>query len=219
MVINNRQQTSLFQEEKKIKLSRSKIDLFLECPRCFYLDIKKGIKRPSGPPFLLNTAVDYLLKQEFDVYRARGTKHPLLTKYGIDATPIDHKDLGKWRHNFTGIQFLHTPTNLLIFGAIDDLWQNSKGEYIVVDYKATSKNVTTKVANDLWPGFLTQMEIYQWLLRKNGYTVSDTGYFVHCNAKKDRKAFDAKLEFDISLISYKGDASWIEPTLTDIRRV
>jgi hypothetical protein len=51
---------------KNWKLSRSKIDLFLECPRCFYLDNKLGLKRPPGYPFALNSAVDLLLKKEFD---------------------------------------------------------------------------------------------------------------------------------------------------------
>ena len=52
-----------------IKISRSKIDLFLECPRCFYLDVVKKIKRPPGFPFNLNNAVDMLLKKEFDRHR------------------------------------------------------------------------------------------------------------------------------------------------------
>src|SRR5579864_31554 len=79
------------------KLSRSKIDLFLECPRCFYFDRRLGVGRPPGFPFALNSAVDHLLKQEFDIYRASGEKHPLIKKYGVDAQPVAHKDLDKWR--------------------------------------------------------------------------------------------------------------------------
>src|SRR3972149_11102923 len=96
-------------DKKPFKLSRSKLELFTECPRCFYLDRKLGVGRPPGFPFALNSAVDALLKQEFDVYRANGTKHPLIEKYGIDARPIPHDDLNKLRHNFTGVQFLHEP--------------------------------------------------------------------------------------------------------------
>ncbi|MCK9438531.1 MAG: PD-(D/E)XK nuclease family protein [Bacilli bacterium] len=206
----------LYNPESKepFKLSRSKIDLFLECPRCFYYDRRLGTGRPPGFPFALNSAVDYLLKQEFDIYRANGENHPLIHKYGIDARPIPHEDLDNWRHNFTGIQFLHKPTNLLIFGAIDDLWQNSKGEYIVVDYKSTSKNEKIFELNKDWQiGYKRQMEVYQWLLRQNGYKVSDVGYFVYCNGITDRKAFDAKLEFDITLIPYTGNDSWIEKTI------
>src|SRR3989344_5692045 len=66
------------------KLSRSKIDLFLECPRCFYVDNKLGVARPPGFPFSLNSAVDKLLKKEFDTHRAKKTAHPLMKQYGID---------------------------------------------------------------------------------------------------------------------------------------
>ena len=200
--------------DEPFKLSRSKIDLFLQCPRCFYYDRKLGVGRPPGFPFALNSAVDHLLKAEFDIHRAKGTKHPLIEKYGVDATPVAHKDLDKWRHNFTGIQYLHELTNLLITGAIDDLWINSKSEYIVVDYKATSKDEEiTKLNKDWQGGYKRQMEVYQWLLRQNGYKVSDTGYFVYCNGKTDREAFDGKLDFDVTLIAYKGDDSWVEKTI------
>lgn len=199
------------------RLSRSKIDLFLECPRCFYLDRKLGVGRPPGYPFALNSAVDALLKQEFDVYRAKGANHPLIEKYGIDARPVAHKDLNKWRHNFTGVQHLHEPTNFLITGAIDDLWQNSKGEYIVVDYKATAKTEEITELNKDWHrGYKRQMEIYQWLLRRNGYSVSDTGYFVYCNGIADAEAFDQKLEFRVNLIPYKGGDGWVEKAIADI---
>lgn len=203
--------------DEPFKLSRSKIDLFLECPRCFYYDRRLGVGRPPGFPFALNSAVDHLLKLEFDIHRANGTRHPLIEKYGVDAQPIAHENLNQWRHNFTGVQYLHEPTNLLIFGAIDDLWENSKKEYIVVDYKATAKDGDITELNQGWHiGYKRQMEIYQWLLRKNGHTVSDMGYFVYCNGKIDRKAFDGKLEFDITLIPYAGNDSWIEKTIVKI---
>src|SRR4051812_34617747 len=60
----------------KWKLSRSKIELFTTCPRCFYMDNKLGVKRPSMPSFLINTAVDTQLKNEFDAYRRDGKAHP-----------------------------------------------------------------------------------------------------------------------------------------------
>ena len=202
--------------KEPFKLSRSKIDMFLKCPRCFYYDRRLGVGQPPGFPFTLNSAVDALLKQEFDVYRAKGTQHPLQEKYKVDARPVPHEDLDKWRRNFTGIQYLHQPTNFLITGAIDDLWQNSQGEYIVVDYKATAKaEEITALDQDWHIGYKRQMEIYQWLLRQNGYKVSDTGYFVYCNGIADAKAFDQKLEFRVNLIPYTGNDSWIEKTIIE----
>src|SRR3989344_1894940 len=137
-------------DEKPFKVSRSKIDLFLECPRCFYLDRRLGVGRPPGFPFTINSAIDFLLKKEFDIHRANGTKHPLIEKYNVDAIPVAHEKLDEWRENFKGIQFHHKPTNLIITGAIDDLWQDSKGNYIVVDYKATSKNEKITALDKDW---------------------------------------------------------------------
>ena len=60
------------------KVSRSKIELFMQCPRCFWLDVRLKIKRPDGPPFNINKAIDELFKKEFDRYRAAGEKHPIM---------------------------------------------------------------------------------------------------------------------------------------------
>lgn len=204
-------------DSSSFKLSRSKIDLFLECPRCFYIDRRLGIGRVPGFPFNLNSAVDTLLKKEFDYYRAKNQNHPLLEKYNVDARPVAHKDLDTWRQNFTGIQYLHVPTNLIIFGAIDDLWINSQDEYIVVDYKSTAKKEKITNVNLSWQiGYRRQMEVYQWLLRMNGYPVSHIGYFVYCNGQTDREMFNGTLEFDITLIPYEGDDSWVEKSIREI---
>lgn len=203
---------------KNWKLSRSKIDLFLECPRCFYLDNKLGVKRVPGFPFSINSAVDYLLKQEFDAHRVRGEQHPLQKEYGIDAMPVAHDELDEWRYNFGGVKCVHPPTELVVSGAIDDLWINSQGEYIVVDYKATAKDeAVTELDKEWQDGYKRQMEVYQWLLRQNGLPVSHTGYFVYCTGKMDRTAFDKRIEFDVNLIPYTGDDSWVEGTLHEIK--
>lgn len=205
--------------EEAFKLSRSKIDMFLNCPRCFYLDRRLGISQPSGPAFTLNVAVDALLKKEFDIHRAKATTHPLMKKYDIKAVPLAHENMDQWRENFVGVQYLHEPTNLLIFGAVDDIWKNSNGEIHVVDYKATSKAGEVELEDTKWHNqYRRQMEVYQWLLRQNGFKVSDRGYFVYVNGKKDRAAFDAKLEFDVKIIPYDGNGDWIEKTILDIHK-
>lgn len=199
------------------KLSRSKIELFTQCPRCFWLGERLKIKRPSSPPFQINKAIDELFKKEFDSYRAKGEAHPLMTDNQIEAVPMQHKDLDKWRHNFTGVATLHEPTNLHIFGAIDDVWINDAGELIVVDYKATAKSSEVNLDSDWQISYKRQMEIYQWLLRANGFKVSDTGYFVYTNGRMDLDGFYDKVEFVTKVIGYKGDDSWVEPTITKLK--
>ena len=201
------------QSSEVFKLSRSKIDLFLNCPRCFYLDRRLGISQPPGFPFNLNSAVDTLLKKEFDRHRAQNSHHPLLAAYGLDLVPFDHPQMNEWRTNFTGVRYLHPATNLLIFGAVDDVWVDAKKVLYVVDYKSTSKESEVNIEADWQIAYKRQMEVYQWLLRQNGFKVSDTGYFVYCNGQTDRVAFDAKLEFDVKLISYTGADDWIESTI------
>lgn len=204
-------------QKEPFKLSRSKIDLFVECPRCFYLDRVCGISRPSIPAFTLNSAVDFLLKKEFDICRSQKTQHPIMKTYNIDAIPLEHAKMGEWRENFVGVQYLHSPTNLLIFGAVDDLWKNSKGEIHVVDYKSTSKEDEITLDDKWKEGYKRQMEVYQWLLRNNDLEVSERGYFVFANALKNKESFDGKLEFDLSVIPYDGDSSWIEDTIFRIK--
>jgi hypothetical protein len=160
--------------------------------------------------------VDALLKKEFDIHRTAKTAHPLMEKYGVDAVPFEHEKMEEWRDSLRrGIQFFHKKTNLLITGGVDDVWVNPSGELIIVDYKATSKNGEVSLDADWQIGYKRQMEIYQWLFRKNGFKVSDTGYFVYCNGDTDKEAFDGKLEFDIRLISYAGDDSWVEQAISD----
>ncbi len=202
------------------KVSRSKIDLFTECPRCAFLDMKLGVKRPSMPSFTLNNAVDELFKREFDIHRAKGSTHPLMKAYGIDAIPFADSRMDEWRDALRkGIMYHHEPTNLILRGGIDDVWVNTKGELIIVDYKATSKKVGPSTEDDLYDAYKRQMEIYQWLFRKNGFAVSPTGYFVYANGNADKDAFDAKLEFDIVLIPYTGSDTWIEPTVYALKEM
>ncbi|MEK7524143.1 MAG: hypothetical protein AAB588_03875, partial [Patescibacteria group bacterium] len=123
--------------KEPFRLSRSKIDLFIKCPRCFYLDRRLGVGQPPGYPFSLNSAVDKLLKKEFDLHRAKGTPHPLMKAYGLNAVPLAHEKIDEWRDSLRrGITYNFPKTNLLITGGVDDVWVTPKGELIIVDYKA-----------------------------------------------------------------------------------
>lgn len=203
--------------ETPFKLSRSKIDFYLECPKCFYIDRKFGISRPSMPGFSLNSAVDLLLKREFDLLRKEKKPHPLMKKYHVNAVPFSHGDLDKWRENFIGASYLDPETNFLVTGAVDDIWETPKGELIIVDYKSTSTAKEISLDDYYKQGYKKQLEVYQWIFRRNDFKVSPTGYFVYANASKDRDKFDAKLEFELTLIPYKGDDTWVSPTLVKIK--
>lgn len=196
-----------------MRISRSKVDLFIECPLCFWLDQKAKIKRPSGPPFSLNVAVDHLFKNEFDLSRGKGVP-ARLAKEGLSFIPVAHPKLDQWRENFKGVtrQF----GDIEFFGAIDDLWVDMFGVHYVVDYKATSKADEVSLDADWQISYKRQVEFYQWLLRGNDLQVSDQAWFVYTNGIKDDSPFNDILRFRTKLLSYEGNGSWIEPTLSSL---
>ncbi len=196
-----------------LSLSRSKVELFRQCPRCFWLDLKAKVRQPPGFPFNLNSAVDHLLKNEFDRYRGGTTVPPRLQREGLSFIPAEHPDLQKWRHNFTGVRVEHEPTGMTVFGAIDDLWVDEHGTHYVVDYKATSKKDEVNLDADWQVSYKRQVEFYQWLLRGRGLKVADRAWFVYANGIKGESAFDDVLRFRTKLIPYDGNADWVDPTL------
>lgn len=200
------------------KVSRSKIELFMQCPRCFWLDVRLKISRPSGPPFNINKTIDELFKKEFDTYRKAKKPHPIMTAGGVKAVPLQHDELETWRYTFTGIVSVNKATNLHVFGGVDDVWVDADGQLIVVDYKATSKDKEVTIDSEWQISYKRQLEVYQWLLRANGFQVSDTGYFVYTNGRIDADGFYDKLDFTTKLIPYTGSDAWIEPTLIKMKQ-
>ncbi len=204
---------------KKWRLSRSKIDFFMECPRCFYIDNKLGTKRPGFPSFNLNIAVDELFKKEFDHYRKQQKPHPIMEKYKINAVPFQHPDMDMWRDNFVGLETTHQPTGLVVSGAVDDIWVTPEETLIVVDYKSTSKEGSiTALGDSPWEvQYTRQLGVYRWLLEQNGFKTEETGYLVYANASKNEPNFDDKLVFETTVVPVISDMSWLDETLAGIK--
>ena len=134
---------------KIIQLSPNSLNLFLECPHCFWLDKNLGIKRPPPYPYALNSAVDELLKEEFDSYRAKKLPHPLLKDNNIKAHLFENqKLLNQWRNNLAGIRYFDSELEATLFGAVDDVLEFDDPP----SHKATegqSKKIYKLVANYL----------------------------------------------------------------------
>ncbi len=197
------------------RLSRSKLELFLQCPCCFYVDRRMGLNRVDGPPFTLNIAVDELLKREFDRYRLDQETHPLMKQFGVDAVPLKHKDIDNWRDNRKGLGYVHAKTRFHFFGAVDDVWMDPDRTLYVVDYKATGIDGPVNLDGDWKKAYKRQVEMYQWLLRKQDLPVSDTAYFVYVNADKSASQFDGRLNFVMTILPYEGDDRWVESALLE----
>jgi hypothetical protein len=173
-----------------IKLSPSSLNLFLECPCCFWLEKKKGIRRPQPYPYALNAAVDLLLKQEFDGYRNQKISHPLLLEKKLNAKLFANQMLlNKWRNNFEGIRHFDKETGVTLFGAVDDVLEFPDGKLAPLDYKSTGSAVPT-----VYDRFQLQMDVYTYLLEKNGYKTPRKGYLAFYVVDKG-SGFDGKLPF------------------------
>ncbi len=206
--------------EKPFQLSRYRIERFMGCARCFWLELRRGLKRPEPHPYTLNNAVDLLVKREFDLCRTRGEPHPIMTRFGIKGVPFNHPELHNWQlaTKGKGMRFLHTETNLDIMGSPDDIWRvdESTGLHLsVVDTKATSAKETHPIEDDWWKSYRRQIDIYVWLLKRQvpGYPVSRTGYFLLLNGDMMRPAFNWQLEFEPTIVTYQSDDSWVEPAI------
>ncbi len=200
---------------KPIKLSRTSVQLFLECPKCFYKKIVHKVSRPNPARYSLNLEIDKLLKQEFDHYRHQKKQHPIQKKHNLPHFPALNTNLNKWRHNFTGAQ--HQYKNLLLYGSLDDLWFNpATGEHSIVDYKATSSHY--QPSQTRLDSYNTQLSFYSWLLQHNGLKMSDTNYILLCNAYQASP--DTHLEGSLSLqqdlIQIPNQPHWITDTLEQI---
>ena len=224
------------------ELSRSKIEAFIKCPACFWLEKAAGVKFPGMPAFLLNTNTDTLLKKDFDQYRGKGP-HPLMQATGLGhLQPFAHEYMHKWEQSThfgaspNHFNTVHEPTNILFGGGLDDVWQNSEtGELHIVDYKSTAQmGVNTKPldesfiappedpkATDYKASYRRQMDMYQWILRRRGYKVSNTGYFVYVDGQHNGEAgmldtetpFVANMKFKVAVIPYEGNDDWVEDAL------
>jgi CRISPR/Cas system-associated exonuclease Cas4 (RecB family) len=181
--------------EKEIQLSPNSLNLYLECPHCFWLEKKLGIKRPPLYPYALNTAVDSLLKEEFDTYRRKKLQHPLLVDNKIKANLFSNqKLLNQWRSNYAGIRYFDEELKATLFGAIDDALEFDDGKLAPMDYKSTG----TK-ASKIYDRFQLQLDVYTYLMEKNGYKTKKKGYLAFYVVDKS-KGFIDRLPFRKEII-------------------
>ena len=161
------------------KFSPSSLSLLKDCPRCFWLNFNKNIKRPDSIFPSLPSGMDKILKEHFDRFMKRGELPPELQKLHGEVKLFDNEELLKvWRSNFKGIQWTDKNDNH-IHGAIDNLLQKGK-KLIVLDYKTRG----FPLKEDTHEHYQDQMDIYNFLLRKNGYDTEDYTYLLFYHPHK-----------------------------------
>ena len=206
-------------------VSRTAWESFIRCKRCFYLERKLKIRPIGMAGYPINSRVDALLKNEFDIYRKKQEPHPIFSKYKLNFVPykMDEQKLKDFRNNFKGVRAKSTKTNFVIYGSIDDIWLNKDtNEAVILDYKATSTkeeiNYVTS-SKSYHKSYLRQLDFYAYLLKLNKFKVFKTGYWILCNARNEnQKTFGDKLNFNIDLLSYDVNTDYIEESLVELEK-
>lgn len=209
-----------------LRLSRSRWDSFIKCPKCFYLKEKYDISPPGQPGHPINSRVDALLKEEFDLLRKDEKPHAIFKEYNLNFIPynkLDPEVLAKYRNNFKGVEAKSLKTKYTLFGSLDDLWFNlDTKEIVVLDYKATSnKNLEDyKTSTKHYHrAYLRQLDFYAYLLKLNNFPVHKIGYWLICNAAdENQKVFNNNVSFKTTLLPYELKTDYIEDTLLKLER-
>ena len=203
-------------DKKSIQLSPNSLNLFLECPHCFWLEKKASVKRPPLYPYILNTAVDSLLREEFDTYRSKNLVHPLIKDLSEKSGKkikahlfSNQKLLNQWRNNLAGIRYFDPELNATLIGALDDVLEFEDGEIAPLDYKTTEKT-----AAKIYDRFQLQLDVYTFLMEKNGFATPRKGYLAFYIVDKS-KGFIDRLPFRKELIEIETNPSDIYEIFKD----
>lgn len=178
------------------KLSPTSLGLIKECPRCFWLHHNKGIRRPDGIFPSLPSGMDRILKEHFDYFRDRALMPPELKEIDSDIKLFDDKELLEvWRNNKKGIQFVDLKGNVLR-GAVDNILVKGK-TLIVLDYKTRGY----ELKEDTHEHYQDQMDIYNFLLRRNNYQTEEYSYLLFYYPNKVNQ--NGEVSFHTKLVKMK----------------
>ena len=122
-----------------------------------------------------------------------------------------------------GISFTDEYHGFTFYGAIDDVWIKKNGDLIVSDVKSTSKKefnwAKTWDEYDYPKAYKRQLEMYQWLFKKNGFSVSNKAYLVYYNGLKDEPMFDKTLKFESFLVEFDCNDNWVEEAIIHAKKL
>lgn len=194
------------------KLSPSSLNLMQECPRCFWLEKHKVWKRPAGIFPSLPSGMDRILKTHFDKFCEQGKLPPELceckNKMACANMKLfdDKKKLKTWQSNFKGVSFKDKKGNEL-HGAVDNILVKGNGKskkLIVLDYKTRGFKLKDGTAEH----YRLQLNVYNFLLRKNGYSTEDYGFLLFY--VPDEVMATGEIIFDTTLVKMKVDVGMAE---------
>jgi len=195
-------------KKNPFSISRTAVDEFLSCKRCFYLGRVMGLRDFKTLPLTLASTNDRQVKDEFNKFRDEEKPHPVMIENNLNAIPYKDESIKSWTGG--GIKFVNEELNFKLTGKLDDVWviKNSKpAELIIVDYKTQAKSGKVDklkyFVDPFHKGYKFQLEFYRYLFIKKGLRVFPKGYLLVYNAIQERKEFGKEMKFERVLIDFK----------------
>lgn len=173
------------------------LNLFKECPRCFWLHFNEKVHRPRGIFPSLPSGMDLVIKKYFDNYR--GELPPEIEGKVEGVLVKDLKLMEKWRNWRTGLEYHDKELDAVLFGALDDCLIDND-YYISLDYKTRG---SAPKDGDSEKYYQTQLDTYNFLLETNGYKTKDFAYLVYYYPEEVRK--DGMVKFNIKPVKVNTD--------------
>ena len=197
-----------------VKISWSKLELFKECPRCFYYDVKLKVRRPSSDLLTFYNSVDASMKSEMDHCRASNTIPEVISQHDHPYRLSNHPRIGEWRSISQGLKF-NWSDDIVLLGLIDDLWEDERGKFVVVDFKSTVSQNTMQKLPPWHEKMQRQLSFYAYLFMKNGFDVHPKGVIFYVIGQTGKNGLFGKMNFDYQLFELPIETGWIENTVKD----
>ena len=152
--------------EKPERMSAARLNLLRECPRCFWLVIKRGIKRPSMGFPTLPARFDRIIQEYCQPYRDTDQLPPLLKETGLEGRLIKAK-LKPW---------IDPESGLALTGRLDECLETPSEGFAPLDHKTRGYTPSSPNIN---PNYILQLDVYSALLQGNGYRPADFAVLVY----------------------------------------
>lgn len=152
-----------------MRLSPSSLNIFKNCPKCFWLEKNAKTPRPRGIFPSLPGGFDRIIKQAMDTYRS--AKEVPFSVEGVSGLRFfqDQRKLDQWRNWRTGLKAEFGEHCLI--GAFDDLLI-TRDKYVPFDYKSKGSAANLEDATKYYQ---TQLELYALMLQQNSYRTENFG--------------------------------------------
>lgn len=155
---------------RPLQLSATTLSLYQECPRCFWLHMRAGLKRPARPFPSITGGLDRIVQAHCDAWRP---SVPPLLCHSAGAP----EGMPSWHLADPKISFLRwQPAAIALVGRLDDCLVLPQGMMTPLDHKSRGSQPASGYSAKYYQ---LQMDVYALLLHENGQRTLPHAYLAY----------------------------------------